>query len=547
MKRATHRTLGQVMTKTMLLGEMNALKLYLREIFAQTKVSHPGIIPLLDVLVGKNSDRQYEVVLVFERFENSLRQEIYRKRDNGEGYYEHELWNFLIETANALSAAQELVLFTQGFCHRNIQPKSIYLSSSSEYKIGNFTSSKQHSGGQTEASITGDINYQSPEMRKALNGTDRAVYNPYKSDVYALGMTVLAMSMLNTFEIAGEVIGEEVERWVGRMEYSEELKRVVGVMLEQEEQRRPDCVELREMLKGRRELEEEVDRMKEEMRVASDATAQLASSLENLWIGTLLSKYHISKPPNFRPPQFYLRKFEVVEILSELGAYDVISRIQKYDFPYIPITEFVTEETGIPPRELFIHRKTPECDFRAITKIGQNCGRYDHFNDESELLFSIRKEYSLVTISEPATPTPTVLIQLPAARPVPVSLSQLFRIGDYILLIQSLTSSSITIQCSSVESDEPIQTKSFSAAAAPVLIGRDGTCHINLSQKAVSLKHAEVRVCEGYWVIVDQQSRNGTWMYCHKEGGNERESEEVELGSGQVVNYQYEYFRVILA
>lgn len=109
MRVATHQTLGQVLVQINKLGTVSDLSPYLREVFAQAKMNHALISPILDVIVGRHRSEKYVAALVFEYFANTLKREIDRKSNKQEPYSEYELFAFLSGIANALCSAQELV------------------------------------------------------------------------------------------------------------------------------------------------------------------------------------------------------------------------------------------------------------------------------------------------------------------------------------------------------------------------------------------------------------------------------------------------------
>lgn len=112
MRVAMHSTHKQVLVQVNTLNTISDLSPYLREVFAQAKMDHAWICPILDVIVGKHHTEKYVVALVFEYFANSLKREIEQKQALEEPYTEYELFAFLTGAASALCAAQELVPIT---------------------------------------------------------------------------------------------------------------------------------------------------------------------------------------------------------------------------------------------------------------------------------------------------------------------------------------------------------------------------------------------------------------------------------------------------
>lgn len=382
----------------------------------------------------------------------------------------------------------------------------------------------------------------SPEMKRATT-QEKALYDPHKSDVYSLGMTLLAMAMLRSFSTAGDVYIDQVPIMIQSLPYQKELKDILVLMLGEETDSRPDFIQLRDVLKVKSELDVILAGIQGQLALSTEASSLLASGLEDLWTAALLRKWGRVKMEDEQSAQFYLRKLEVEEVLAKLGAYEVIERLRTYVFPFIPISEIVTEEAKLHTSALIIERKTVNHDYEPIHRLNSDCGLYDYYRDGATVLFTVRKEYSLVTIAEPAIARPVVLVRMPSNRPIWLSKGQEYRLGDCLLVILELSSAQITIQCRNVEETSPFLTLSLDAVSAPFLIGRSQQCTLRLQQSAVSLKHAELRVHEGAWILMDLKSKNGTLLYCHREETKERESDEVKLENEQVVNYQSEYFR----
>jgi two-component system, NtrC family, sensor kinase len=65
----------------------------------------------------------------------------------------------------------------------------------------------------------------------------------------------------------------------------------------------------------------------------------------------------------------------------------------------------------------------------------------------------------------------------------------------------------------------------FDSTQSPIVLGRDGACTIQLHDTEVSRLHAELRLVDGDWLLVDLNSSNGTFI-------NNRRIERHELASG---------------
>lgn len=103
--------------------------------------------------------------------------------------------------------------------------------------------------------------YPSPQVFKHYKDRDTrsSDFNPYKNDVFGLGMTILAAAQLKhvdtaydfkTKKVRQEVIDDSLRHLKGR--YSEGFVEALRVLLSQEEAKRPTFVELDDEIKAYR-------------------------------------------------------------------------------------------------------------------------------------------------------------------------------------------------------------------------------------------------------------------------------------------------------
>lgn len=124
-----------------------------------------------------------------------------------------------------------------------------------------------------------------------LKATDkRQIYDPYRSDVYSLGMTLLSMATLQLFSSAAEGLNSwekegGVEGIIEGIQYSEGIKRVLRKMLISENAIRPDFKEMEKILRAanRGNKGEKGKRSEETMRLS------LLNALFAGWKSTTLS------------------------------------------------------------------------------------------------------------------------------------------------------------------------------------------------------------------------------------------------------------------
>jgi len=158
------------------------------------------------------------------------------------------------ECTTALGSMISALAFAQrlGICHRDVKPMNIFQTESGSYKLGDFGCAKSAEDLHSSHSIAGTPMFLSPTLRLAYSGQiagveekDRVEHDPYKSDVYSLGLTGLYLLKGRMMEYFGRP--EEVTREVKKLETEEWLRTVLQAMLEVQEVRRPNFLTLEEL------------------------------------------------------------------------------------------------------------------------------------------------------------------------------------------------------------------------------------------------------------------------------------------------------------
>ena len=169
---------------------------------------------------------------------NDLEQITKTKSQKGEFWSVDDLLLLLKSITDALAYAQRM-----GICHRDIKPSNIFLPVNNTFKIGDFGCAKSTDPGREMHSIVGTPVFFSPELRGMMARREgEAVYDPFKSDVYSLGLTVLYLAKRGVGSMFGS--GEKVAEMVDGLNFHPKLKETLNLMLSQSETQRPDFVEL---------------------------------------------------------------------------------------------------------------------------------------------------------------------------------------------------------------------------------------------------------------------------------------------------------------
>lgn len=364
----------------------------------------------------------------------------------------------------------------------------------------------------------------SPEFR---NSPERRLYcDPYRSDVYSLGMTLLSMTILTEFKPKCELPFYEpawIQNTIEGLNYSKELKFILGKMLEQRSENRPNFIELKEMIQ--KILDSRTETAPEMSPIAVND-----KEIKRLLEALLREKWGIEPGKEFVCPEIYLKQLDVVEQLSQWN-YEAARNASSYYFPYIPLAQIVSDYSPPPAPKLSITARVPDQEDSEVHIVAP-CGVFQPSSDhQSRPVFTVRKEYNSVVIVEPPVLQPVLMVRLTALKPYSLLEGQVYHVGTSSILISSVTPSDITLYITPPEATGAFITISSS----PTVIGRNAQCQIIIADPGVGSKHAEVS-WTGRWTIRDLGSRNGTWRFCHNWADIERESNELKIEEGTAVS-----------
>ena len=179
----------------------------------------------------------------------------FRKKKIRKHYSEYELMSILFCIVKSLSFLQQ-----QNISHRDIKPQNILIlndsNSNKVYKLADFGEAKELLKGNRPTNIQtlrGTELYMSPILFFAYRGRKKMKYiqhNPYKSDVFSLGLcalfasTLCYESLLDVRELKSNIsIYVVVEKYL-RFKYSDNVVNIISKMLDINETTRVDFVQL---------------------------------------------------------------------------------------------------------------------------------------------------------------------------------------------------------------------------------------------------------------------------------------------------------------
>ena len=226
--------------------EFNTL---LKEGLNQTSLYHPGICKLYECFL-KQDGSQLKYAIVMEWMDRDMQREIEERSKSDNYWAENDLLEAMYILVDALAYAQE-----QDICHRDMKPQNIFINRHGSVKVGDFGSSMRDidSDDSITVSLAGTPLYLSPILRasfismNAKKRHERPVHNPYKSDVYSLGISFLAMTNLHQpNELATlDDLEAKIEKAISDIAYSDTVKTLLTLMLKVDENDRVDFLQLR--------------------------------------------------------------------------------------------------------------------------------------------------------------------------------------------------------------------------------------------------------------------------------------------------------------
>lgn len=179
------------------LGDSSYAKAY-SECEVQLRFSyHSRVVRVLHSLgLRCSGELLWSFVIVMEWLGQDFTKEIAARKTENAPWTEAELMQIARDLVDTLAELQE-----NGVAHRDIKPANLFYAQGYA-KIGDFGSSRTedlmaHLRSISQLTVTGTPFYMSPELKFALIGDQAKVhYDPYKSDVYSLGMTLLCCYLL---------------------------------------------------------------------------------------------------------------------------------------------------------------------------------------------------------------------------------------------------------------------------------------------------------------------------------------------------------------
>ena len=223
-----------------------------------------NIIKILGIEIKRLDKFNVVLYILMEAGKCDWEKEIYQRNKEKRYYKEEELINILVSLVDTFSKLQE-----KGISHRDVKPQNIVYFEGNKnknlYKITDFGEAKINKNKKykyndmsfekntTKQTLRGTELYMSPLLFNALRNTGEIdiQYNPYKSDVFSLGLCILLAASLSYIPLYEIRQTKKMERMKSIIDgylikrYSKEFIKLLLLMLQINEKFRPDFIQLK--------------------------------------------------------------------------------------------------------------------------------------------------------------------------------------------------------------------------------------------------------------------------------------------------------------
>jgi serine/threonine protein kinase len=202
-----------------------------------TSLNHPNLLKLYDCFWVQDQSRAF-FVLIVEWCNKDLAKDLTQRRKSQYMWPEDQLFRLFTDLISALVYMQNY-----GVAHRDLKPENVFLSINGTVKIGDFGSAKWQAELLDFTTLRGTPLYLSPKLRTAMSKGEAMVsHNVYKSDVYSLGLTMVALMKMNfPVELASASTTDDyIQEVIDTLPYSGYWQEILRNMLWMDEDRRWD-------------------------------------------------------------------------------------------------------------------------------------------------------------------------------------------------------------------------------------------------------------------------------------------------------------------
>ena len=187
--------------KKIIARSLDEIDTFTKEFELVYSCDHPNIMKIYGIGINMLDPTTYSLYVLMEKAKRDWDSDIKRHLKKKKNYSEKELINILKQLTNALLFMKQNLKIS----HRDIKPQNVLLFENGIYKIADFGEAKEIKITKNVNTLRGTELYMSPALYSGLlNEMHDVNHDPYKSDVFSLGLCFLYASTLN-FQILYQV------------------------------------------------------------------------------------------------------------------------------------------------------------------------------------------------------------------------------------------------------------------------------------------------------------------------------------------------------
>ncbi len=237
--------------KKIIARSLDEIDTFTKEFELVYSCDHPNIMKIYGIGINMLDPTTYSLYVLMEKAKRDWDSDIKRHLKKKKNYSEKELINILKQLTNALLFMKQNLKIS----HRDIKPQNVLLFENGIYKIADFGEAKEIKITKNVNTLRGTELYMSPALYSGLlNEMHDVNHDPYKSDVFSLGLCFLYASTLN-FQILYQVRNisnnnqmKNILKQQFKKKYSDTYIDILSNMMEIEESKRYDFSQLIEAI-----------------------------------------------------------------------------------------------------------------------------------------------------------------------------------------------------------------------------------------------------------------------------------------------------------
>ena len=245
-------TLTEYALKKVFCSDYEELLKFKKEFQLIYSLQNPNILRIYKIQIKNLDITTYCLYVLMERAQTDWSIEIKRRKLSRIFYKEKEIISILKQLTQGL-----LFLQKNKVAHRDIKPQNILIFPNNVYKIADMGEAKKVDKNRIQmATLRGSELFMSPLLYEGLKFNKNNIrHNPYKSDMFSLGLCFLYAICLNlkVLEYIREMksmnsVKDIINKFLDKNKYSDKLIEIVYKMIDLDEEKRYDFEQLEEEL-----------------------------------------------------------------------------------------------------------------------------------------------------------------------------------------------------------------------------------------------------------------------------------------------------------